>query len=104
MGTSADDARVSAEYAEDLLDLLGYTDKTIWFMDGFSHEDFKGGKQDAEFCSYLADTMNYGIKVHEYFDWDDWWYEEEFDWDDWEDFLYTDEETEDIYEEFHGYD
>ena len=126
--TSADDARVSAEYAEDLLDLLGYTDKTIWFMDGFSHEDFKGGKQDAEFCSYLADTMNYGIKVHEYFDWDDWFYEEEyeieepywddyeeefdwddyeeeFDWDDWEDFLYTDEETADVfYEEFHGYD
>lgn len=87
-------------------------------MDGFSHEDFKGGKQDAEFCSYLADTMNYGIKVHEYFDWDNWFYEEEYeveelyydddqvevDWDDWEDFLYTDEETDDIYEEFHGYD
>merc|ERR1712062_891021 len=116
--TSANDARVSAEYAEDLLDMLGYTDKTIWFMDGFSHEDFKGGKQDAEFCSYLADTMNYGIKVYEYFDWDNWCYEEEYeveephwddnevevDWDDWEDFLYTDEEIEDIYEEFHGYD
>lgn len=106
--TSADDARVSAEYAEDLLDLLGYTDKTIWFMDGFSHEDFKGGKQDAEFCSYLADTMNYGIKVHEYFDWDNWYYEEEYEeeayWDDWEEQGYTDEETDNIYEEFDGYD
>jgi len=99
--TSADDAKVSAEYAEELLDLLGYTDKVIWFMDGFSHEDFKGGKQDAEFCSYLADTMNYGIKVYEYFDWDNYYYEEEREleayWDDWEENDweendYTDEE------------
>jgi len=107
--TSADDAKVSAEYAEELLDLLGYTDKAIWFMDGFSHEDFKGGKQDAEFCSYLADTMNYGIKVHEYYDWDDWWYEEEYEveepyWDDWEEYDYTDDEYDFDYEEFNGYD
>lgn len=77
-------------------------------MDGFSHEDFKGGKQDAEFCSYLADTMNYGIKVHEYFDWDNWYYEEEYEeeayWDDWEEQGYTDDETDNIYEEFFGYD
>jgi len=99
--TSADDAKVSAEYAEELLDLVGYTDKAIWFMDGFSHEDFKGGKQDAEFCSYLADTMDYGIKVYEYFDWYNYYYEEEREleayWDDWEENDweendYTDEE------------
>lgn len=78
-------------------------------MDGFSHEDFKGGKQDAEFCSYLADTMNYGIKVYEYFDWDSYYYEEEYDleelyWDDWEEYGYTDEENYYDYEEFDGYD
>ena len=78
-------------------------------MDGFSHEDFKGGKQDAEFCSYLADTMNYGIKVYEYFDWDSYYYEEEYDleelyWDDWEEDGYTDEENDYDYEEFDGYD
>jgi len=100
--TSADDAKVSAEYAEDLLDLLGYTDKTIWFMDGFSHDDFKGGKQDAEFAYYLDDTMYYGIKVHEYFDWDDYYYEEEYEveepyWDDNEEEAYWEDYEEEAY-------
>ena len=53
--------------------------------------------------------MNYGIKVHEYFDWDDYWYEEEYEveepyWDDWEEYDYTDDEYDFDYEEFNGYD
>jgi len=42
--TSSDDTLVPAEDVEELLDMIGYTDKNIWFMDGFSHDDFMGGK------------------------------------------------------------
>ena len=42
--TSSDDTFYPAEDVEYLFDMIGYTDKNIWFMDGFSHDDFMGGK------------------------------------------------------------
>ena len=70
--TSTDDTLVPAEDVEELLDMIGYTDKSIWFMEGFSHDDFMGGKQDYEFASYLSDTKDYGTRINKWYGGDSW--------------------------------
>merc|ERR1719367_1887685 len=51
--TSIDDTLVPAEDVEELLNMIGYTDKNIWFMEAFSHDDFMCPTQAHAFALFL---------------------------------------------------
>ena len=67
---STTDEQVSVEHSESILNDIGYTQKNMWFVDGWIHRDFAGGKDDAAFASQIDQTITYGTVV----DFDDYYY------------------------------
>ena len=80
---SIDDDIVPVEHSQKILTDIGYTQKHMWFVEGWTHRDFVEGKDDEKFVCQIDQTITYGTLVdfdedddgedsdHEYYDDDD---------------------------------
>ena len=61
-----EDTTAPPEHAEEIFEMLGYTEKYIYIEEGWDHFDFETAGRDPSFIDRLVSTIEYGHPYNEY--------------------------------------